>query len=101
MGRICDAMHLAVKPDHCLPPFVLSHPSSHRHRSPATLMESLLHLADWGLASALQPSAQPSKLFVAFGMFNGLISIFYWEMQLASIGGAVGAKMASDCYLEC
>lgn len=76
MGRICDAMHLAVKPDHSLPPFVLSHPSSHRHRNPATLMESLPRLADWGLASALQSSAQPSKLFVAFGMFNGLISIF-------------------------
>lgn len=40
------------------------------------LMESLQRLADWGLAGALQPSAQPAKLFVAFGMFNGLISIF-------------------------
>lgn len=78
MGRICDEIDLAVKLDRFLPHFVLSHPSSHRHGSPATLdgISKPPRSADWGLARAPQPSAHPAKLFVAFGKFNGLISIF-------------------------
>jgi hypothetical protein len=53
------------------------------------------------LASALQPSAQAVKLFVAFGMFNSLIPIFLLGIQFTSFEAAVGAKMVSDCYLEC
>lgn len=44
---------------------------------------------------------QAAKLFVALGVFNSLISVFLWEMQLPGSETAVGAQMVSDCYLEC
>lgn len=31
MGRVCDEMRLAVKPDRSPPAFVPGHPCSHRH----------------------------------------------------------------------
>lgn len=50
-------------------------------------------MAGWGLASALRPSAQAAKLFVAFGTFNSLISIFL-------SGNAVHQPQGSSRALE-
>lgn len=82
VSRICDEANLATRLHRIPPPFVPDNPPGLHAKVPPTLggFSEPPHSAGWGSASALKPSAQ---LFVAFGMFNSLISIFLFGVAVA------------------